>query len=326
MELIIKATETCNFACTFCSASNVQIKKTRRVPDQIVRLLKILQPDSVIITGGDPLCVDRQYYEHLLSLGDWPISMTSNLKAYYLNREYWKPILSNDRIGVTTSFQYGSERLWDKNTIYDETMFRKVMSACKEDFDCIPSFIAVITPQNYHRAIDHVYLAKELGTKVKLNGVTPTGRSKSSMPLYKMIDIWDKVYQLGLQDYVQWAPQFTTGGCNWNTTHHCQSCIRAAWVDHDNQLHYSFCETLLEGVLGNPPVEIAVDSSRPKPIRIYPEFNDLINKECLQCDLSDLCNGCTVNRMMAKCDPDFCEQMKKRRQTILSHCDWKIHV
>lgn len=325
MELIIKATHVCNFACTFCSAAKLQLKKVRRVPDKIVQLLDTLKPDAVIITGGDPLCVDRQYYEHLLSLGDWPVSLTTNLKAYYNNREYWKPLLSNPRLGIATSFQYGNERLWDENTVYDESMFIKVMTAFKEDFGYLPPFIAVITPDNIDRAIDHVYLAKRLGTKVKLNGLEAVGRSTKSTPLYKMIDIWDKVYQLGLQDYVQWDPQFTSGGCNWNTNHMCKSCIRACWVDDHDQLHYSFCETLLEGVANQPAIEIPTDTQRPKPIPIIPQFDQFLTNECISCELSDLCNGCYVNKEIAKCFPDFCEQMKARKQTILSHCEWKIH-
>ena len=325
MELIIKATHVCNFACTFCSAGKLQLQKARRVPEKIVQLLETLKPDAVIITGGDPLCVDRQYYEHLLSLGDWPVSMTTNLKAYYLNREYWKPILGNPRVGVATSFQYGNERLWDENTVYDEHMFRDVMSVFKKDFGYIPPFIAVITPNNIDRAIDHVYLAKELGTKVKLNPVDPVGRSTVATPLYKMIDIWDQVYKLGLQEFVTWDPQFTNGGCNWNTTHMCRSCIRACWVDQNQQLRYSFCETMLEGVAGSEPCEIPIDKTRPIPIPIVPQFDQMINHECVGCELCDLCNGCYVNRIVAKCIPDHCEQMKKRIPVILSHSEWKIH-
>lgn len=325
MELIIKATHVCNFACTFCSAAKLQLKKVHCVPNQIVKVIKTLNPDGLIITGGDPLCVDRRYYEDLLSLGEWPISITTNLKAYYLNRSYWKPILSNPRISVATSFQYGNERLWDADTVFDENMFLNVMHAFKNDFNYVPPFIAVITPDNIDRAIDHVYLAKRLGTKVKLNGVVPVGKSTKAVPLYKMIDIWDRVSKLKLQDYVMWDPQFTSGGCNWNTNHMCKSCIRSCWVDQHDQLHYGFCETLLEGVCQHPPVEIPVDNKRPQPIAIVPSIQEYHSHDCLGCELCDLCNGCYVNKEVMQWFPDFCEQMKARKQLILSHSEWKLH-
>lgn len=325
MEVIIKATSVCNFACTFCSAAKLQLHKARQVPNKIVEMLNILQPDAVIITGGDPLCVDRQYYQHLLSLGDYPISLTTNLKAYYQNREYWKPIINNPRIGIATSFQYGNQRMWDSKTVYTEQMFTDVMTTFYSDFNYMPVFIAVICPDNIDKALDHVRLAKRLQTKCKLNGLEPVGRSSAFVPLYKMIDIWDAVYQQNLQDFVQWDPQFTSGGCNWNTNHSCQTCIRSMWVDKDNNLHYGHCETLLEGICGHQPQQIELDVQRPKQTTIHPQINQLISIDCLNCELYSLCNGCVVNREVAKCTPNFCSEMKKRKDIILSHRTWALN-
>lgn len=318
MELIIKPTSVCNFACTFCSAGLLNIKKVREVPQKIVELINLLKPQSVIITGGDPLCIDRRYYEHLLQIYDGPISFTSNLKGYYLNREYWKPILSNNRIGVGTSFQYGNERLWDKNTSYTEEMFIKVMTQFESDFGYVPSFISVITPDNVDRAIDHVYLAKRLNTKCKLNPLKSIGKSVTTFPLYKMIDIYNECTRLGLDQYLDHDIQYR-GGCGWNTGRMCESCIRACWIDNNDQLHYSHCEELLSW-----GIEIPTDTTKPKPIPHTITLKEVIKPQCYQCRLFNLCNGCAVHREQAKCDPNYCEQMKAREQLILSRKDWKI--
>ena len=319
MELIIKPTSVCNFACTFCSAGLLDIKKVRDVPPQIVDLIEKLQPQLIIITGGDPLCVDRNYYQQLLQIYNGPISLTTNLKGYWLNRQYWKPILSNPRIGVATSFQYGNQRLWDKDTPYTEDMFIDVVSTFKSDFGYTPPFISVITDENADRAIDHVLLAKRLQTKCKLNPVRSIGRSTKSFPLYKMIDIYHQCYQMQLQQYLDIDVQ-NQGGCGWNTNHMCESCIRACWVDNKDKLHYSHCEELL-----SYGVEIPYEDVPPKPKRRTITIAQVISTQCYHCELFNLCNGCAVHRDAAKQDKNYCKEMLSRKQLILSHDQWKIN-
>lgn len=85
MELIIKPTSRCNFNCNFCSAGLLKIKTITRVPSELKQVLFTIKPNNLIITGGDPLMMPPSYYEELLTLGDWNISFTTNLKDFYLN-------------------------------------------------------------------------------------------------------------------------------------------------------------------------------------------------------------------------------------------------
>jgi len=141
----------------------------------------------VIITGGDPLCCSPKLYEEILSLGDWNISLTTNLKGFYEDPEKWLSLFKNPRVGVCTSFQYGTGRMWNESTLYDETMFRKVFTKFKDLVRYPLMFISVISEENEDRALDHLRLAKELGTKCKLNGIMPLGKSSVFYPQYKLV-------------------------------------------------------------------------------------------------------------------------------------------
>lgn len=323
MELIIKPTSACNFACTFCSAGKLHIKKTKRVPDQIVNVINTIKPHTIILTGGDPLCVGMEYYDHLLSLGDFHISLTTNLKSYFLNRDYWAPLLKNSRVGVATSFQYGNERLWDKNTVYSEEMFRKVMMTFYEDVGYMPSFITVITKNNYKDAIKHAELARDLGTICKINPVKAIGHSNESLPLYSMFDIWVELIKKDLWKYTDYKTQFLCGGCGFNTSHMCENCIRACWVDKDNNLKYSHCEELLSW-----GIQIEQDTSKPLPIPYKLQFKDILKPDCYNCELFHLCNGCRVHRIGVATTLDvdtYCCEMKKRIPIIKQYGkDWKL--
>jgi len=122
MELIIKPTGICNFACSFCSAGYLPIieKRLSRVPEKIIDVIRTTEPTNLIVTGGDALMVEPEYYYHLHEITDCQISITTNLKDFYLHPEKWIKLFKEDWFGITTSFQYGSGRKWDKDTIYTE--------------------------------------------------------------------------------------------------------------------------------------------------------------------------------------------------------------
>lgn len=175
--------------------------------------------------------VKPDVYYRLLEMFDGGISLTSNLKNFALKPAEWINLMRHPRIGVCTSFQYGEGRRWDENTVYDEVMFRNVMKMFRDMVGYTPMFISVIGKGNENRALDHVRLAKDLGTKCKLNGVLDLGRSDESYPLYKMIDIWLAVKKEGLEQWHDCSVQMLHGGCNFNTNLMCGSTIRSAWFD-----------------------------------------------------------------------------------------------
>lgn len=317
MELIIKPTSVCTFNCSFCSANLLRIKHNNHVSNNLKHIINTIKPDGLIVTGGDPLMMSPDYYKELLLLGDYNISLTTNLKEFYLNPDKWTETLLNPRISVCTSFQYGNERRWDKDTPYTEEMFIKVMNLFNEKIGYMPSFISVIGKNNEDKAIDHLLLAKRLGTKCKINPVIEMGLSTESYPKYKMIDIWLKIQELGLEDYWDMDVQFKKGGCGFNTNGMCESTIRAVYEDVNGNIHYSNCED----VLAYNDYQIKID--KEKPVCIKHNSSDFISEKCLTCELCQFCNNCKISRDVAKRDKNYCDEIMKRKDKILKS-GWKI--
>lgn len=321
MELIIKPTGKCNFNCKFCAASSLDISHTpKHVPDRIKETIDILKPDGIIITGGEPLCCEPEYYEELLTMCDCNIVFTTNLKDFWLHPYKWIPLFKNDRIRVGTSFNYGNGRRWDKDTVYDEKMFRDVMSLFRENMGYTPPFIAVITEENEDAYLKHVLLAKELDTYCRLNNALKMGRSGSYYPRYKIFKMWLDVINKGLEDYEQNCFERSFGICPINSSGMCQSCIRAIYVDGDQKVHYADCEDKLNR---NDNCEIEIDKVRPIPKLTPVDHDQVITKNCLYCELCNICNGCATNRENAREDPNYCREMLKLKNDIIS-AGWKL--
>lgn len=312
MQLIIKPTSACNFACSFCSAGMLKIPTTKGVPEQIKNLLKVLKPEDIVITGGDPLMVPVSYFEELLSLGDWSISITTNLKDFYENPEKWISLFKNPRVGVCTSFQFGEGRKWDNDTPYSEEKFREVMEKYKQYIGKLPTFIAVICKDNEHRVLDHIYLAKELGTTCRINGVFKSGRSGEYYPLYKMLKHYINIIDLGLEQYEVNSLDRGVGNCPTNTNLYCSSSVRAAWVENNGTLKYGRCEDTL-----NDGYTIPYEKERPASKKELPQPKECLNKNCLNCRLCRLCNSCEKTRLQIKDCPEFCEEMKKLESDLI---------
>ena len=201
MHLIIKPTGLCNFNCKFCSAHNLDIKhpSDHKVPDKIKNLILKLKPDSLIITGGEPLMVQPDYYYELHKIRNCPISITSNLKDFFNNPNKWANLFKEEWFGVATSFNYGYTRMWDKHHVYNEEMFIKVMDMYRKYVsNDIPIFLAVIDENNKDTVIDHVLLAKRLGTQAKLNSAIGAGLQGNTYQRYNMFKHYLDIIYLGL--------------------------------------------------------------------------------------------------------------------------------
>ena len=318
MELIIKPTGRCNFNCSFCSANLLDIKHSEKVSDELKHIIETLKPSSLIFTGGDPLMVNRNFYDEILTLGDFNISFTTNLKAFDFDPDKLTDLFKPERVGVCTSFQYGTERKWDINTPYTESKFIEVMNLFNEKIGYMPSFISLVSEENEDRALDHIYLAKQVGTKCKLNAVLKMGLSKEYYPFYKMIDLWLKIQDLGLEEYWDNEIQFKLGGCNFNTNSLCESSIRTFWLDNKGNIKYGNCEDRSSNELFIP-----MDKEAPKPKKSPLELKNLISSKCLFCHLCRLCNGCKAKLLQNKEDKKFCSEMKKREERILG-AGWKL--
>lgn len=336
MELIIKPTIACNFACTFCSAGTISYDSNydrKNVPEVLKDYINKLKPDHLIITGGDPLMMDPEYYYQLYDLikdnerktvRDTSIAMTTNLKDFYLNPDKWTPLFNEPWMGVGTSFQYGSERRWDKDTIYTEEMFMKVQELFKERVGHYAFFIAIINEENEDTVLDLCKLAKKLDVRVKINNMLCVGRySNATFPKYKMYQKYFEIIDAGYQDYEVNCVERDMNRCPKNCYGSCPYLIHCAYVDENGELKISICDEQM--TFGN-----YLDESmwfpgdfNPDGCQYYIKPEEYITPECPYCNLFGICNGCKTNRDFAKIDPHYCEEMKKIEDKIIDY-GWRL--
>lgn len=317
MELIIKPTGKCNFKCSFCSSCDVKTyDDPRHVHPKLLELIDKIKPYNLLVNGGDPLLMNPEWYYELHDKTGLPISITTNLKDFYLFPTKWAPLFNEQWMHVGTSFQYGSGRMWDAKTVFDEGMFIKVVDRFRECTNChsLP-FIAVIDYENEHLAIDHVLLAKRLDTTVKMNNAIPVGRCGVWYPRYKMFQIYIKIIEMGLEEYESNCAERSTASCPRNTFYQCNRNIRSCYIDTDQNLHVSNCdEFLVQGVEYTTEGEI---TGKDIPVTLDPR--EFIKEECTYCPLCRLCNGCNLNRKYAKQDPNYCNEMLKLEDQIFDY-------
>lgn len=322
MELIIKPTGRCNFACTFCSAGDmdnvIQHPKDERVPEKLKELIIDMKPSRLIITGGEPLMMKPEYYYELHELAPQSyVSPTTNLKDFYLHPDKWAPLFNEDWFKISTSFNYGDTRRWDKNTVYDEEMFIKVMERFKEYVPGrgVPMFLAVIDDSNEHTVMDHILLAKKLGTVCKLNRAIGAGFQSKCYQRYKIMKYYLDIIDAGLEEYEWNCANRTKGGCPYNIHHGCETTIRCVYIDKNGDMHTSTCDERLSMGFEIPKESVINHNTLPEYAHIKP--SDYITPECAYCELFNLCNACSMNRYEAKLDPNYCSEMKKLESRII---------
>ena len=320
MELIIKPTGRCNFACTFCSAGDMTIKhpEDEKVPGQIKDFIKQIKPSTIIITGGEPLMMQPEYYYELHELNpNCSISPTSNLKDFYINPLKWVSLFNEEWFNITTSFNYGDTRRWDKNTVFTEDMFIKVMDQFREFVPNkkLPMFIAVIDDSNEHMVMDHILLAKRLGTVCKLNRAVGVGFQSIGYQRYKIMKHYLDIIDAGLAEYEWNCANRMKGICPYNINHSCDSIIRCVYIDNDNKMHIGTCDEKISMGIELPEDKIFNENNIPEYKHI--NHSEYIKPECVYCELFNLCNGCELNRNEAKLDSKHCSEMKKLEQRII---------
>lgn len=314
MELIIRVTGRCNFDCTFCSAGSLDIAHpTNGVPEQIKDVIRTIKPNSIIISGGEPLLVGPEYYEELLELAKCPISITTNLKDFYYNPDKWVNLFTNPKIGIVTSFNYGDTRKWNPNTTYTEEKFLEVYNLFKEKTGRNISFIAVIDESNEKYAIKHAELAKRIGSCVRLNNAVRQGRQDVTFPRYKIFQKYFEICEAGLGEYEVYCKFKEFDKCPINTKMLCKSQIRTCYVDNDDKLHYYGC---CESLFGEKLIDYKSDIINA-PKSCYPELKDHVNNNCACCELFEICNGCESQRF--EYPPEHCEEMLKLKDKFIKH-------
>ena len=208
MDLIIKPTEKCNFACTFCSSTNLVTEKSTQLDlDLIKRFLKRFpNTRTIIVNGGDPLMVHPSYYweliEHLNanSLGA-RLSFTTNLWAFYKDPSKWLELFQNDRVGVNTSFNFGETRRISKSRNFDVDTFWQVSNLFFDKVGYRPDFISIINSDNVSTAIDNVRLAKKMNVICKLNYAMMSGNETKPFLRSSLYGIYLNIIELNLHPW-----------------------------------------------------------------------------------------------------------------------------
>lgn len=294
MDVVIKISDKCNFACEFCSSNMIA---TSHEELDLLKVIKFLEEHdnvrNIIINGGDPLCISPDWYYKLLNWlennynKDVNVSFTTNLWDFYKNPEKWEDLFKN-HVSVCTSFQYGNERKLATGEVFTEEMFRKVYQVFLDKIGYPLKFIAVINDNNENTWKDTVLLAKDLGTKCRLNPALRSGRTTKPYSFVKMMNIWLNIIEEGLDEYeencklIRDAYDEKVTECPFNSF--CHESIRC--MSPDGTVHT--CPAIADDIIKGVDKAYVSDSGVIKP------FKDItLKSECYGCRNFHLCNSCT---------------------------------
>ncbi len=303
MSLVIKPTELCNFSCDFCSSTHlVDDKKARLDLERIYAFLdRFPRTETIFVVGGDPLMMPPSYYRSLVDFIErrnlpTVVSMTTNLWAFYKNPNYWKEILRHPRVEVGTSFQYGGGRKISQDRVLTEEIFMDVYRTFREH---VPNkdlcFLAVIDDANEGLALEHVLLAKRLGTQCRLVWTNASGKSTRPFPMAKLYRIMVQIWRMGLAQYEQTSLGISEKlrglEISCPVSRNCDGSMRSLNPDG----RYFSCGPLNDDL--DPKNEIDFDSEVRRgeafylPIQTQSHARHL-KDECFSCSMFQVCNAC----------------------------------
>ncbi len=326
MDLIVKPTELCNFACTFCSSTQLTEERTALLDlKKIYQFLKRFpNTNTIIINGGDPLMVKPKYYfdilnyieEHQL---DTNLSFTTNLWDFYKNPKKWTELFKHPKVGVATSFNYGDTRRITKNKVFTEEIFWEVSDLFFKEIGYRPSFISVITDENADTAIKNVELAKKMNVECKLNYAMASGDQSKPFILSRIYEIYCEIFYRHLTPWEYNTKQMLDRLQKMSTTcpqsRTCDQGIRCLQPDGD----YYSC-----GAFGDDKeYEISFEEEMQSdqiatPLRNRIELQSM-KENCFTCPMFDICNGCKKTiRDLKKHDlvEEHCSRMKRLEPVI----------
>lgn len=307
MELLFKITSKCNFKCSFCSAANLKIDDFEKIKDKFYKKLVEVDPICLYIDGGDPLLVDQQIYWDIIqfikdnNLRTSQISLTTNLWDFYINPDKWVELFKHPMIDITTSFQYGNQRISPEG-VYTEETFRKVVQLYKEKIKKDLTFIAVIDEENEKDCLKLANLAKELDLGFRLNPVSVVGRSLKFYPRYKIIKIWIELVKAGFMDKNVYS--YRLRHCPF--TYNCKNTLYAFFYENGEE-HFTSCNLFQELSIDNP------------------NFRDKTNlpfmNKCLGCSMFKICCACTgqryqINLLSEEEKEDYCNKMLELQDEV----------
>lgn len=309
MDLIVKPTVKCNFRCTFCSSTQLSEDPTDIVELKDIERFIVRYPETrtIIVNGGDPLMMPPEYYWEMIAILDRldsaaSISFTTNLWPFYKKPELWEELFRHERLGITTSFQYGEKRIKGDGTVFTEEDFRNVSDLFLERVGYRPDFIAVVDKDNADRVLDMVKLAKEMGVEAKINHVVASGPEVNNRGIvmgsannfFTQADIYKhyvEIHEAGLMQWEYNTKQMAVALQGAQTTcplaRTCDSGIRTLQPGGG----YYSCGAF--GDDGEHPIDFEKEMAGEffTPLQTLFEL-DTMKEACYSCPMFTICNGC----------------------------------
>jgi radical SAM protein with 4Fe4S-binding SPASM domain len=235
-------------------------------------------------------------------------------------------LFNNDRVGVTTSFNYGDGRLKGDFSLFTVEDFWKCSDAMLEYVGYRPDFIAVMTDMNDYAAMKNVELAVEMsngqepintlhnlsrekvGVECKLNYAMSSGDQDRPYLLSKIYKTYVEIWEAGLTPWEfntkQMVKRLKGGSTTCPQNRKCDEGIRTLQPSGD----YYSC-----GAFGDDreqPIDFEYEMNGGFATPLQDNF-DLasMKKSCYTCPMFEICNGCR------KTIKDF-----KRHNVVEAHC------
>jgi radical SAM protein with 4Fe4S-binding SPASM domain len=200
-------------------------------------------------------------------------------------------VFQNPRVGIATSFQYGSGRLKGDYSVFTEEDFWNCSNAVLEHCGYRPSFIAVITEENEDSVIRTVELAKKMDVVCKVNYAMASGEQDKPYMLAKIYYQYVKIWQAGLAEWEHNTQQMMNRLRGEATicplTRTCDSHIRTIQPEGD----YYSCGAFGDDKEKAIDWDFEMNGGFATPLADSFELNSL-KKGCYTCPMFQICNGC----------------------------------
>lgn len=309
MDLILKPTVKCNFACTFCSSTVLSEQPNDEL--DLVYVDRFLQrfpgTRTIIVNGGDPLMMSPQYYWDILALLERHkskaiISLTTNLWAFYKKPEKWEALFRHPQVGVATSFQYGDARLKGDLTPFTESEFWAVSDLFLDRVGYRPEFIAVIDRSNEDSVLRTVELAKTMDVVCKINHAVASGPQvvKRGVTMgnedkfFTQADIYEhyiRIWEAGLAEWEyntqQMARRLAQGNTTCPLSRDCDTGIRTLQPDGS----YYSCGAFGDDRTHSIDFDYEMQGGLARPLSSDPDLSSM-KLACYACPMFSICNGC----------------------------------
>lgn len=271
-------------------------------------LVRYPETQTIIVNGGDPLMMPPKYYWDIieilerLGLENCTLSFTTNLWAFYKKPDMWTELFKHERVGVTTSFQYGDKRLKGDGTPFTQSEFVEISNLFLERVGYRPDFIAVIDQDNVDSVMQTVKLAWAMEVEAKINYVSASGPEVvnrgvmmgSINNFYTQADMYEQylaIHDAGMGEWEyntkQMARRLKHGNTTCPLSRDCDAGIRAL---QPGQNYYS-CGSF--GDDGQYPIDFEAEMNGAfiQPLQAAIEI-DSMKMACYECPMFSICNGC----------------------------------